>query len=208
MLEPVVTFFDKLIENFSWRRLSFVLILLFLVLVSLGAYESYTSTLRLGKIERQIALLERLAKVGADAQVRSDTSLKDTYTELQVQLLRTARPVDGEYVLSPWGKKVMAAGAAWLVLALLLLLAPQPQGQANKRTDTLFGVLVVALPFVALAAALPTFEASWINYYLYPIGHLVILVVAILWWQREKQKRFLRSLASLAPVGNVHREDE
>lgn len=201
MLEPVVTFFDKLIENFSWRRLSFVVALLFLTVVSLWAYESYTSALRLGKIERQVALLERLARVGTEAQIQAHAGLNDTYMELQLQLLRTARPVEGEYVLLPWGKKVIAAAAAWIVFALLLLLAPQPQG--NKRTDTLFGVLVVSLPFVALAAALPTFDATWINYYLYPIGHIVVLVVAILWWQREKRKRLLKSLASLAPVSSV-----
>ena len=191
MLEPVVQFFDKLIENFSWRRLSFVLVLILLTLVSLWAYEGYTASFRLGRIERQVALLERLAKVGAQAQVRSDASLKDIYTELQVQLLRTARPSEVEYTLLPWGKKVLSAGTAWLVFALLLLLAPQPTG----RTNLLLGVLVIAPPFVALAAALPTFEASWINYYLYPIGHLVALVVAILWWQRQKHKRLLRNLA-------------
>jgi hypothetical protein len=201
MLEPIVQFFDKLIENFSWRRLSFVLVLLFLTLVSLWAYEGYTSSFRLGRIERQVALLERLAKVGAEPQVRAETTLKDIYTELQAQVLLTARSSEVEYELLPWGKKVLAATAAWLVFALLLLLVPQPTGKGS----VVLGVLLVAPPFIALAAALPTFEASWINYYIYPIGHLAAVVVAILWWQRRKQKRLLRTMVSPAPTSNAQR---
>jgi hypothetical protein len=190
MLEPIVSFFDKLIENFSWRRLSFVVVLLLLTLLSLWLYESYTSSFLLQKIERQVALLERLAKVGAEVQALPNAGLVDAYKELQAQLLRTAKPIEGDYVLLSWGKKVIAAAAAWLVFALLLLMAPQPQSQrGGGRTDMLLGVLILALPFVGLAAALPTFEASWINYYLYPVGHLAALVVVILWWQRNRQER-------------------
>lgn len=193
MLEPIVSFFDKLIENFSWRRLLFLLAVLVVGLLALWAYESYTSTFRLARIEKQAVLLERVATVAGLPSVRSSPALNQAAANLQNQLLSTTRSDDSSYELLPWGKKVLSAAAAWMIFALFILLLPETYGSSSKGS-AFMGMVVVAAPFVALAAAIPTFEASWINYLGYPVGHIVLLVVLILWLQRHLRRRALTRL--------------
>jgi ABC-type transport system involved in cytochrome bd biosynthesis fused ATPase/permease subunit len=198
MLEPIVAFFDKLIENFSWRRLSFLLAILMLAAVAMWAFEAYTSTFRLARIEKQIVLLEKLATVSVAPAITSYPHLSQIRTNLQKQLLSTTSTSDIEYELLPWGKKVLSAAAAWLVFALFLLLIPSSYSSTNAGPVAIFmGMVVVAAPFIALAAALPTFDAGWVNYLAYPIGHIVMFIVLILWWQRRSRRKLYAALGSL-----------
>lgn len=190
MLEPIVAFFDKLIENFSWRRLTFLLAVLFLAGISLWAYEAYTATFRLARIERQAALIEKIATLSVASAVTSQPELRQSTTNLQRQLLATTQSDTAQYELLPWGKKVLSAAAAWLVFALFILLIPGTYSTTSAGS-AFMGMVVVAAPFVALAAALPTFEESWLNYLAYPIGHIVLLGVVILWLQKWFRRRTL-----------------
>jgi hypothetical protein len=47
MLDPIFAFFEKLISDFSWRRLAFVLLFCGAILGGLWMYEGYTGTFRL-----------------------------------------------------------------------------------------------------------------------------------------------------------------
>ena len=202
MLEPIVAFFDKLIENFSWKRLSFVLVLLALAVVALLAYESYTSSFKLARIERQIALLEKLGSLSALPSIKSQPLLSQANTNLQRQLAGTTSTSDVEYELLPWGKKVLAAATAWVALALFILLTPSSYSASNSGSGTiLVGVVALASPFLALAAAMPTFDAWWINYLAYPIGHIAVLLLAILLWQRMKRRQFLATIQRANTAG-------
>ena len=195
MLEPIVTFFEKLIENFSWRRLVFLMIILGLSIAGLWAFESYTSSFRLSRIERQAALLEKLATLSSQPALKSDIYLQRANENLQKQLEATTNSSSGEYELLPWGKKVLATVAAWLVFATFLLLLPGSySAEKGGRLTVFMGVVLVASPFVALSAAIPTFNAVWVNYLVYPIGHISVFVILVLLSERRKKRLFLAKL--------------
>jgi hypothetical protein len=202
MLEPIVAFFDKLIENFSWKRLSFLLVLLALAVVALWAYESYTSAFKLARIERQIALLEKLGDLSAQPAMKSQLLLSHANTNLQRQLAGTTSTSDIEYELLPWGKKVLAAATAWVALTLIILLSPSSHSASNYGSgNILVGVIALASPFLALSAAIPTFDAWWINYLAYPIGQIAVALLAILLWQRMKRRQFLAAIQRMNTAG-------
>jgi hypothetical protein len=190
MLEPIVSFFEKLIDNFSWRRLTFLLVTLSLAATAAWIYESYTQTFRLAKIERQISLLEKLASLDANKSVSAQPALKRSYAALQSQLLSTTSESEDEYELLPWAKKMLATAVAWCVFSLFLLFIPDSYSTVKSAPGAmLFGILAVAVPFIVIAAAIPSFEPAWLNYTLYPIGHLVALIFLVLAWQRRKQRQ-------------------
>lgn len=195
MLEPIVTFFDKLIENFSWRRLIFLLVLLGLSGGAAWIYETYTQQFRLARIEKQISLVEKLAALESNKALATQPHLKQAYTNLQQQLSSTMNESGDQYELLPWGKKMLATAVAWSIFALFILLIPESYSTAkNAPGAVFFGMLAVAAPFIALSAAVPTFSTPWLNYTLYPIGHLVVLTIAILAWSNRQRRRHQASL--------------
>src|SRR5712691_11680724 len=104
MLEPIVAFFERLISDFSWRRLLLVLSLLSITIFGLWVYESYTGSFQLARIDKEIALLERLAALSDQRQISGDPNLRSIYNDLQRKLSSSAAPSDSLTVLSPAAK--------------------------------------------------------------------------------------------------------
>jgi len=169
---PVFAFFEKLISDFSWRRLAFVMVFSGVILGGLWIYEGYTGAFRLGRIDREVALLERLTALADKDVIRKDLKLK---------LAQSSNPSSPTVQIPDGIKKALAAAFVWLLLALTV-------SASGFNLNTIAGLVLVATPFVILAAFIPTFDASWINYWLYPIGHVALVVTTIFLWQRSRQK--------------------
>lgn len=176
MLEPIVGFFDKLIDQFTWRRLVFLAALLAVCSAGLWAFEAYTQSFKLSRIERQVVLLEKLASVTTRPEIKSNTDLRALSDSLTNQLRDTDITLPVRYELLLWAKKALAAAAAWVVFGLFVVLVSNTYTRtAPEMTSVFAGMTVVASPFIALAVAMPT--DPWINYALYPIGHIFLLAV-------------------------------
>ena len=188
MLEPVIQFFERLISDFSWRRLLLLAAVLGIATAAIWAYESYTGTLRLARIAKEVTALERLSDLRARQEILKDPRLAAIYLDLQGKLRDSTSQSRQVVLLPPQATKILAAAAAWFVLGLLVFGAGRSQDGSRFTGSTAIGMVVVAIPFVVLAAFLPTFEAGWINYLLYPVGHVVIIVGAILAFQARKSK--------------------
>jgi hypothetical protein len=195
MLEPIVAFFDKLIDQFTWRRLVFLAALLVAICLGLWAFEGYTQTFKLARIERQVALLDKLAIASAKPEVKANPDLVALSTSLTKQLRTTDITLPASYELLPWAKKALATAAAWIVFGLFILLIPNTYTRTKPETASVFaGMTVVASPFVALSTALPT--NSWLNYVIYPIGHIFLLGVLMLMLGRYMARKYANARAS------------
>ena len=62
-MDRLIQFFEKLITEFTWRRLIFILLLLFLAVAGTAFFESYTGYFRLGRIEKTTELLTKLTEL-------------------------------------------------------------------------------------------------------------------------------------------------
>ena len=162
MIEPVVAFFEKLIDQFTWRRFVFVALLCALSGSALWAYEAYTQHFKLGRIEHQIELLEKFTIARTTSATLSSPELRSIEQAIQAQLLETTRTSSSEYELLPWAKKVMAAALAWIVFGFFIALIPSSYTKTEPATASVVaGMTVFATPFVAAAVLLPT--DPWIN---------------------------------------------
>ena len=100
-MEALFQFFEKLVTQFSWRRLGMALTLLAIIFVGFTVYESYTAAFRLGRIERTARVLEALVRLEANETLYQNPALTEAHRELvdRLALLTGVRP-SGE-VLPP-----------------------------------------------------------------------------------------------------------
>jgi hypothetical protein len=130
MLDPIVGFFDKLIDQFTWRRLIFLAVTLIVLAMSLWAYESYTQSFKLTRLERQVNLLQKLGTVTSSPEIRSNPELQALSKAIAKQIKDTDITAPVSYELLPWTKKALAAAVAWLIFGLFIALIP------NNYTST------------------------------------------------------------------------
>lgn len=197
MFEPIVGFFDKLIDQFTWRRLVFLAVVLVVAGVGLSAFEIYTQSFKLARIEKQVALLEKLASSTSRPEVKANPELQALSSSLITQLRGSDVSLPVSYELLPWAKKALATAAAWFVFGLFILLIPNNYTRTTPETASVFaGMTVVASPFIAFSTTLPT--SPWLNYALYPIGHIFLLIFFFLGVGVYLARRTLRRKQSAA----------
>jgi hypothetical protein len=182
MLEPIFEFFEKLIDQFSWRRLIFAGFLLLTTILCIVAFESYTGKFRLQKIDRVIALVERANRLGPLLDARSRSNLNVALSSATAELAAFAENDTTPFSLDPKILKGLAAFTPW---ALLLILVPIVSPGGNK--SAIAGIFVIAIPFACIGAFLPDFHFSWINYVFYPIAHFAIILFLITYWHQRKK---------------------
>jgi hypothetical protein len=191
MIEPVVAFFEKLIDQFTWRRFVFVSVLCILVTSGLWTYEAYTQHFKLNRIERQIDLLEKFVAAKSKLPATSTPELRAIEDAIQAQLRETTRTSSTEYELLPWAKKVIAATLVWIVFGFFIALIPSSYTNTEPATASVVaGITVFASPFIAASTLLPT--NPWINYVAYPIGHVFVVFIGLSWLMRKVQRWLVR----------------
>lgn len=181
MLQPIFEYFEKLIEQFTWKRLLFTFIMLFTVCSFLVVYENYTGHFKLSRIESTINVLSKGTAlpdhITEESKAAFSKVLKASSAELQEFAEGNATP----FSIHPNVLKGLAALAPWAILLSLFVLI----GSEDNRMVT-GGILMVAIPFSLIGAFLPNFEHTWLNYWVYPIVHCAIVMFFIM--LRHKRK--------------------
>jgi drug/metabolite transporter (DMT)-like permease len=179
MLDPVFGFFEKLIDQFTWRRLAFLTLLLVIGICCLWIFETYTQSFKLTRIERQVALLGMLSEVASQDQVRSNPEFQAIAISLTEQLRGSDVTVIKDIAFQPWMKKALATAAVWIIFFICIASIPNKYSRTSPEfVSVLAGMTLFALPFIALSTLIPT--NPWLNYLVYPIGHLFVLAFLML----------------------------
>lgn len=182
MLDPIIEFFEKLITQFSWRRLFFILVVIFISIGVLAWYETYTGHFRLNKIERATKLLSQLTELSEKIKKENNSKLTDIFEGVTKDLNMYVNHPATAFSIHPAILKGMAAATPWVLMILGFLLT------GNTPKEAILGTMVAAIPFTAIGAYLPDFSYSWINYLLYPIGHFILIVTFVTIWQKRKKR--------------------
>ena len=187
MLDSVFQSFEKLVSEFSWRRLVFLLSLLVLAGICVWLWESNTGQMRLTRIERTVIILKSLKDLQEDQSIKTDPVLLATVSALKDDLKTFTERKSEIPVLGPaWGK-ALSGGAPWLLLSLLFVSAIKTRKEDDLKG--LLGCVIVAVAFGAIGAWLPDFPYPWMNYVGYPVANFVVVMATILWWQARRLAR-------------------
>lgn len=195
MFESVFQSFEKLIIEFSWRRLVFLLLLLSLAGTCIWLWENNTGQMRLTRIERTIGILNSIKDLQENQVIKSDPSLQSTLSALKEDLKEFTERKSEAPVLSAAWRKAIAGAAPWLLFSLLFLRA-----WSGKEDEVAGFVGCVILVFAcgAIGAWLPDFAYPWMNYIGFPAANFLVVMAGALWWQVRQRRITSRSTGPCA----------
>lgn len=187
MFEPAINIFEKLISEFTWKRLFFIAAALAIVVIAAVMYESYTNSFRLARLEKSSELIEKLVEMNEKMIDVDDELLLAAYAGLKRQLAESIGSSQEGKVMNPRIVNGLFTLFPWVILSIIFIMVTS-KGEGSTR-DTLFGVSLLAVPIILVAMLVPTFEQQWINHWLLPWSSMIVLVVLITMWGKTKKRK-------------------
>lgn len=179
IFSPAITTLEALFTRFSWRRLCILLFISGGTLVALFAFEIYTSSMELSRLQKAATVLHTLRQVDS-AHSRHDTSLaavrqaigRDLKTALEAR--RSARDRLANVLASlrkGWVGPFLAGGIVWWVLAVAGI-----RRLRQRRALRTFALLLTAGVLAGASGVLMATQDLWVSYWiLYPVLNILIL---------------------------------
>ena len=184
-MQAIFDAFEKLISDFSFKRIFFWTFTIFIIGNTLYQYENYTKQFELNKIEKSILLLDKLQKYQINHTTKQDTELDSIYTNLKRNLLNISQESESDLskiinIIPLWLKKFLITLLPWLFLTMFLI---GQEGNAIK------GALFFGLIMATIGAFIPNIMNLDFNFFYYPIGHFILIIIILLLIQRAKKRR-------------------
>jgi hypothetical protein len=198
VLDSVFQAFERLVTQFSWRRLTFWILFFIVVVTGFWSYERYTAQFRLRKLEHATALLERLELLRRQPNALQDTTLASAFREIRDQLDTVLRQTSLMPAVSPTVWKGIAGAAPWLLLALAFV--PSVRRGESDTAAAIAGVLILAVVFGVLGIVLPTALGPNLLYIVYPLGSFFFIMLIALVWQGARNRALGGPQAAVATL--------
>jgi len=198
MFESVFQAFERLVTDFSWRRLLFWVLFVTVLGGSFMIFERYTGQFKLRKLERATALLERLETLRQHPSVFQDSALAATYRGIRDQLGDLLKPADLRPSVSPIVWRGMAAAAPWLLIALAFVPGLR-RGEAGMGSAVV-GVLIIGIVFAGIGVLLPDSFGELVLYVVYPGGSFLGFLIVALGWQASRNRAIGGPRAAVATL--------
>lgn len=173
-MQHLIEFLNKLVDDFSWKRLSLILSCLALVIIALVAYEFYTSYFFLSKTEKTINLIKQLSSLPPEVTNSSKDGIANLTKSLVKQLNDVTNSKSYNLELSPLMMKVVSSSIPWLIALLIGAIV-----EKNDKFSLIGGLIVVGAIGVIVGIVLPWQGTIWSNYWLYPIIHFIVIIWAL-----------------------------
>lgn len=182
-MEALVAFFDRLVTEFSWRRVGLLFAILIFGILSIWAYESLTGHFWSIRMQFATEQLTQLSDPDLKKNIEGDQELEQVHANLKSELNQFLEETNYDFGVPEPILKAVAAALPWILLGILLTFITE-RGQGAQ---TLVGMFMVSIPFIVIGALIPNFAYWWINYAVYPLGSMVLVIVAVLTWQRGRE---------------------
>lgn len=183
-MESIFGFFENLLKDFTWGRLTFLAFALLLMGGGLFVYESYTGTFKLNRISAELKIVESIVELEKKVESLPNSSPSKRYFD---RLMSESGKSQMEFNFQPGFpaqklERMFFQCLPWTML-LILIFFTTPTG----RSSAIAGVIVIGSPIIVLGYNLPMLKETWVVNYLYPWGMLVSILAFILVWQRHKK---------------------
>ena len=184
-MKDIASFFVSLFQELKlpvrWLALAF---LIAVILAGIFGYEQLTGNFYLAKLERKITLLKELQTI-ADAGVDKHPELESIYERTSSELANFEVRPASSYISSikigdPTNLGKAVSGALLWIIVLIFGVSSEYQ-KNGKLTGMIIGLgiflLVIAIFFAWIGTLIPTLYNPWVNYILFPIVQLGIVLL-------------------------------
>ena len=174
MLDAAFQFVEKIITDFSWKR---ILIYLFFVASVMGAivgYETYTRNFELTRLEKTTNLLKSIESL-SNSEVKEVKELTSKII-LRLNSITSKQESSDKDTYSPSLIQAIAGASPWL----LFLLIYAPIAVRRKEKDWEYGVLgltIISTIVAVLAYVIPPSYSGWIRYGAVQLANVLVLAI-------------------------------
>ncbi|PPS61821.1 hypothetical protein [Pseudomonas sp. BRM28] len=182
-METIFNFFQSFLRDFTWSKLTFLIVVIAISVGGLIAYEIYTSHFKLSRMNSELKVIQVMVELEQKVALLPAESVSKKYFE-RLTLEAEKKPFNLNiqhnfpshkferifYQALPWG--------FMFILAALFV--------TEGKSSALGGISLIAAPFIIVGYNLPSTDSPWIVNYLYPWGAFVGLLFCILYFQRDK----------------------
>ena len=187
MLDPLFQYLDKIVTDFSWKRIGLLLFITIYLIFMFLLFEQNTSYFMISRLERSTSLLKELHELNDNHILSGDKELEAIFNGIKRELLSSSDQSSFILDINPIILKGLAGAAPWILIALAYI--PGIFRKEKDSSDALFGMFIFAVIFGGIGMLIPSSLGYNINYLLYPIGHFLLAVIAILIWQSKKKSK-------------------
>lgn len=183
MFASIFNFLDKIITDFSWRRLITFITFFLIIGATIFIAESYTNYLALNKLEKEIMLLKEISQI--KTKIDNDSTLINIYEGLTKDLAhlvnrRSNFPSINSYVL-----RFLVGSVPWILMTLAFIPGFK---RGDTQSNTIVGGIIFIIIFGGLGLLIPTSWGSTVHYIVYPIGSFLIVMSILMILQSKKNK--------------------
>ncbi len=183
MFESIFKFLDKIVTDFSWRRLiTFITFFLILGVIFFLA-ESYTDYFSLNRLEKETFLLKEIATL--KPKIENDSTLKIIYIGLTKDLNDLVNNKSRFPSINPYLLRFFVGAFPWIILTLAFIPGFK---KGTTTSSTIVGGIIFIIIFGGIGLLIPSSWGSTIHYAVYPFGHFLIVSLIALFLQAKKRK--------------------
>lgn len=157
--------------------------ILFIAIIMLVTYETYTGHFRLSRDERATNLLKEFIELSPKVSEIGNTDIAESYKGLTHKLNTYINHKYTAFNLPSWLLKALAATAPWVLFSLILMFS----GSEDTKSF-MIGIIIIAIPCIIIGAIIPDVKYPSLNYLAYPICSTSLAVLIVTLWDKSKKK--------------------
>jgi len=184
MISPIFQFLEELITQFSWRKLMLIFATLFIAIIILVTYETYTGHFRLNRDERATNLLKEFIELSPKVSEMDNKDITESYKGLTHKLNTYVNHRYTAFSLPSWLLKALASTAPWVLIFIITMFS----SSEDTKLYTI-GIVIIAIPCIIIGAIIPDIKYPLLNYLAYPICSTALAVSIIMFWNKLKTKK-------------------
>lgn len=195
MSDGIINAIAKLTSELTPSRLLALLSLLFTAAVLIIFAERSTQTLRLSRLERAVATLEKLQNIEKKG-FEKNSQFAQAHQRMTQELITVIdkEPLRFDFSIPSYKppewhqiQKFFAGAAPWLLLLLFSFFGRGKRSSGDKVT--IIGFLFMGSFFGLIGVFIPTIAWPWVNLVLYPALHFLLVIALLLAWAMTLIKR-------------------
>jgi hypothetical protein len=191
---------DKLVERlaeffseFTWPRFFALLVVISLLVVAFSLFERYTSSFRLGRLQRTADLISKIQEIETTI-TNATPELRADYKALLAQTTEAvnSKPISLDFIPGTlrfsidglW--KFLAGGSLWILLGLFAVREERKKGSSIKNLIGGFVVLAAISGFAGMFV--PSIWWPWFHIFIWPLVFLfgvTLLLVPVIYMGRK-----------------------
>jgi hypothetical protein len=175
-----------LFTEFTWRRFFALVSVVFVFFILFSLYERYTSSFRLGRLQKSAELIAKIQEIEIGI-TNSSPAVRQDYEALVAQASEAIRdkPLSLDFIPNTLRLRVdaiskfFAGGALWFLFAFIALVTPR-SGNDTTAFRGFSSLIAFGVVTGLIGIFIPDFCWPWFHIFIYPLVVMFLMLMAII----------------------------